>query len=166
MKKDRVLCLVKEVWYEPDEQELWMDLNPYPMRKEYILPLYDHPHNDIENGQHEVHYHQDDRYASNTMRTIHKFSSFKSGRIILPLEDGEYLEYRMLYKISEEHTSRTHVSLIKNSKLKHKCIHKGKCPHRGFDLTNVEAKDGIITCPLHSLQFDSKTKQLITNEKI
>lgn len=162
MKKDRVLCLVKKVWYEPDEQELWMDLNPYPRRKEYIIPLYDHPHNDIENGQYEVHYHQDDRYASNIMRTLYKFNSFRAGRIVLPLAEGEYLEYRMLYKISEEHTSKTPVSLIKNSKLKHKCIHKGKCPHRGFDLTNVEAINGIITCPLHSLQFDSKTKQLIT----
>jgi len=77
-----------------------------------------------------------------------------------------------LYKIREEHTSRTPVQLIRQSKLKHNCIHKGKCPHRGFDLSNVTptlegiGRDAIevITCPLHSLKFNATTKQLIEHE--
>ena len=41
-------------------------------------------------------------------------------------------------------------------------IHKGKCPHRGFDLSNeIPNKEGIITCPLHNLKFNAETKKLI-----
>jgi len=60
----------------------------------------------------------------------------------------------------------THVDLIKKSKLKHNCIYKGKCPHRGFDLSNTKPTiddngESVIRCPLHSLKFNAKTKQLI-----
>jgi nitrite reductase/ring-hydroxylating ferredoxin subunit len=70
----------------------------------------------------------------------------------------------MLKKIHKKEKFITPVSLIKNSKLKHNCIHKGKCPHRGYDLSNeIPNENGIITCPLHGLQFDKITKKLLTN---
>lgn len=31
------------------------------------------------------------------------------------------------------------------------------CPHRKFPLGSVQAIDGILTCPLHGLQFDAAT---------
>lgn len=157
--KEKVLCLIRETWFEPDEQELWMDINPYPRRVQYVLPLYNHPHNDIENGQKEVHYHQDTRYKGDPE---HLFMSFRNSRITLPLKDGEYLEYRMLKKIRDVEIKATSTRYISKSKFKHKCIHKGKCPHRGYDLSSEKPVDGIITCPLHSLKFKADTGQLIS----
>ena len=159
---DKVLCLVKEDWFEPDfdSQEVWMDLVPnvsFPRKIEYILPLYNHPHNDVENGQNEVHYHQNTKYM--TSHNYGLFKSFKNGRVVLPLEDGEYLDFRMLQKISEKEVLPTSISLISKSKLKHKCIHKGKYPHRGYDLSDEKPdKEGIITCPLHGLKFKKSGK--------
>jgi nitrite reductase/ring-hydroxylating ferredoxin subunit len=39
----------------------------------------------------------------------------------------------------------------------------GKCPHKGIDLSNIEAEDGVITCPLHGLRFSEETKEIIWN---
>lgn len=152
---DTVLCLVKESWFEPDldSQEAWMDLVPnatFPRKIEYILPLYDHPHSDKENGQNEIHYHIDGRYIENYPEDF---------RISLPLSNNEKFEYRYLKRIRENEPFKTNVSLISKSKLKHKCIHKGKCPHRGYDLSNEKPdENGIITCPLHGLKFDINNK--------
>ena len=158
---DKILCIIEKHIVEDlewDEQEIWMDLKPIKtyIIKEKIIPIYNHPHSDKENGQNEIHYHIDSRYVKNT--------NIYDLRITLPLNQNQTLEYRMLKKIHKKEKFITPVSLIKNSKLKHKCIHKGKCPHRGYDLSNeIPNKNGIITCPLHGLQFDKITKKLLTN---
>ncbi len=161
MRKNKVLCLIRIEWTEntADEQELWMDLEPISRssRKiETIVPLINHLHSDRENGQEKPHYHVDTRYSDKV---------FPYDRIFPHrLSENESIEYRWLYKTSEEFQGITPVGLIRKSKLKHKCIHKGKCPHRGFDLSNIEPdKDNIIRCPLHGLEFDGTTKQMITN---
>lgn len=169
--KTKVLCLIKHVYekVDMDEQEVWLDIEPnykYLQKIEYVLPLYNHPHNDIENGQEEIHYHQDTRYDE-AVKNSSKFSSFRNGRIVLPLLEGEFLAYRELNKVREKEDFTTPIRFINNSKLKHKCIHKGKCPHRGYDLTNVkplydkEYDKYVIKCPLHGLKFDLTTKELI-----
>lgn len=33
----------------------------------------------------------------------------------------------------------------------------GRCPHKKINLRNIPSKNGVITCPAHGLQFDSKT---------
>ena len=116
-------------------------------------PIHLHKHNDIENGQREYHYHVDTRY----------WTEYDVGiRFPLPLEENQKLVYRYMERKRTHEKFPTPIRMIKKSKLKHKCIHKGKCPHRGYDLTNVEPdENGVITCPLHSLKFDAKTKKLI-----
>ena len=47
------------------------------------------------------------------------------------------IEYFVLPVINEQFSWITPVSLITKSKLKHNSIHKGKCTHRGYDLTQV-----------------------------
>lgn len=162
------LCLVKEIHIPIPEEDLWLDLDPLGRTTTNItlsIPLYDHPHSDKENGQVEVHYHQDNRYVPLNFKSQSKqsdFLSIKSGRIVLPLEKGERLQYVKCIKISNEHSGITPVSLIKKSKLKHKCIHKGKCPHRGYDLSNETPDEhGVITCPLHGLRFNSHKKLIL-----
>jgi len=156
----KVLCLV-ETHYNDGQGLLDQDINnetkylKEPCTFEKIMPLIDHPHNDVENGQKETHYHADVRFfdMSSPDRYVQEL------RISLPLASNRRLEYRMLEMINKYHYI-TPTNLITNSKLKHKCIHKGKCPHRGYDLSNVEAFDGEITCPLHGLKFDAETKKL------
>lgn len=162
---DRVLCLIETIVseHEVDEQELWMDLDPNISKfkrvvKEYVTPLIDHLHTDRENGQEDAHYHMDSRYIVNKERSIY-LRVFPNH-----LKANERLEYRMLKKQTNKYSFSTSVNLISKSKLKHDCAHKMKCPHRGFDLSGVEPdEDGIITCPLHSLQFDTKNKMKLVN---
>lgn len=165
----KVLCLVRTTWTDstPDEQELWMDLEPISRTSRKIvkvIPLIDHLHNDKENGQPMPHYHIDSRF-------------YKGGNLhytdlrVYPheLKSNEKLEYRELVQFREKHdlVTATSVRLISKSKLKHNCIHKGKCPHRGYDLTGVQPdKDGILTCPLHSLRFDTKNKNKLIQDAV
>ena len=154
----KVLCLTKRIYC--DEQELWLSRDSL-LTKQIFIPLYDHPHNDVENGQREIHYHQNSKF--NCDDSLY-FKSYKSGRISFPFEDGEYLSYQYLEQIRDSEIFTTPLHLIKNTKLKHKCIHKNKCPHRGYNLSNeLPDKNEIITCPLHGLKFD-KNKNIINYE--
>lgn len=126
-----------------------------------ITPVINHPHNDVENGQSEVHYHVDYRFVrhradANFPTVVNRHSTHYFVENIRPQEglDGD-LEYFALPVVNDEFTGITPVKRIANSKLRHKCIHKGKCPHRGYDLSQVKAVDGKITCPLHGLEFDA-----------
>jgi Rieske [2Fe-2S] domain len=141
-----------------DEETLWLDLeniyNPhgYKVFEEYEVPIIDHAHNDVENGQPESHYHIDTRFRAITNETVYSI------RFPLPLSKDQRLEYRIKQCISLKVEFETSVKLIRKSKMKHNCIHKGKCPHRGYDLSQVVSENGIITCPLHGLKFNEKTK--------
>lgn len=135
-------------------------------KTEYIIPIINHPHNDIENGQEEVHYHADFRFVELREKDGSMFVHCGDGTKLYlhnlrpTLKDGEF-KYVILKVVNENIHLTTPVEFIKKSKLKHKCIHKGKCPHRGYDLSQVsEDENGIVTCPLHGLQF--KDKKLIT----
>lgn len=148
--------------------------------KLFITPVINHPHNDNENGQKEVHYHADYRFIKYTKEMegwIGKYSNGKTIERIVVINSHSthvYCQsrrpqigvhgtfgYYILPVINEEFVGVTSVELIKNSTLKHKCIHKGKCPHRGYDLSQVVPIDGKITCPLHGLKFNSETGNLI-----
>lgn len=141
-----------------------------------ITPVIEHLHDDVENGQRYKHYHADYRFIEyvidkhdNIDRTfinpaiIQKHSQHIWGETPRPILHEELkLEYITLPVINEEFVGATDVKLIENSKLKRKCIHNNKCPHRGYDLSQVQSVNGIITCPLHGLKFDAITKQLKT----
>lgn len=147
-------------------------LVPCLVREEYgkktvITPVINHPHNDIENGQANVHYHVDYRFVKlendgDISSVVRKHSKhyFVDRYRLEKGEDGD-LGYYVLPVVNEHFLGVTPVELIKNSRLKHKCIHKGKCPHRGYNLSQVLPKNGVITCPLHGLRFNEETKQLI-----
>lgn len=165
LKGEKVLvpCLVKRESVFKDEDELWLDLtNSITKTKMYVLPIINHPHNDKENGQPETHYHLDYRFlkhnnTGNFPTIKNKHSTHIFGSEIRPTQDFGGLEYFLLPVINEEFKGITPVKMIGKSKLKHKCIHKGKCPHRGYDLSQVKAdKNGIKTCPLHGLKFNKK----------
>lgn len=133
---------------------------------EFVIPIINHPHNDIENGQEEVHYHADFRFVELREKDGAMFVYLENDtkcyvyNLRPTLKDGEF-KYIILKVINGNKHLTTPVEFIKKSKLKHKCIHKGKCPHRGYDLSQVsEDENGIVTCPLHGLQF--KDKKLIT----
>lgn len=134
----------------------------------YYSPVINHPHTDRENGQNEAHYHTDTRFmydeknVETNKANIPKGYEHKSYFRPEHTEDTEiqYLPLVLTHRISG---GTTPSSSIKKSKLAHDCIHNGKCPHRGYDLTNEIPIDGVITCPLHGLRFDAETKKLLTN---
>lgn len=101
----------------------------------------------------------------NFPKAVNKHSKFYFVDKIRPEIDKDgRLEYLELPVINEHFSGITPVGAITNVKLKHKCIHKGKCPHRGYDLSQVNPdRDGKITCPLHGLQFDALTKKLLND---
>jgi len=135
--------------------------------KLFITPVINHPHTDIENGQEEVHYHADYRFIKHLddgdyPSVINKHSKHYFLHHVRPEKNIHgNLEYFILPVINEDFKGITDKSFIAKSKIKHKCIHKGKCPHRGYDLSQVKSKNGIITCPLHGLKFDSKSNKLV-----
>jgi hypothetical protein len=166
-----VPCLVIESYFkqEYDEQELFMDLREFKKysKKILITPVINHPHNDKENGQDYFHYHADFRFlkTDNKGKVINNHSKYYFCPDIRPeFNKNRKLEYILLPVINEEFSHITSVELIKKSKLRHNCIKNNKCPHRGFDLSQIEQKDNVITCPLHGLQFCSKTKKVINYE--
>ena len=169
-EKFLVPCLVKKKYFLNEEQENWIDTNNFKDKnKMYIMPVINHLHSDMENGQVEPHYHLDYRFLKHnndgdfpTIKNKHSLHVF--GNEIRPKQNFGDLEYFLLPVINTEFSGITPVSFIKKSKLKHKCIHKGKCPHRGYDLSQVKAdKNGIKTCPLHGLKFN-KNGVIITDE--
>jgi hypothetical protein len=160
-EKFLVPCIVRT-----DEHLIdWEIVNGEPIPnselKYFVTPVINHPHNDKENGQTETHYHVDYRFLKhdgngNFPTVRNKHSKYYFCEHIRPQENlhGD-LQYFIMPVINESFAGITPVNLISKSKLKHKCIHKGKCPHRGYDLSQVKAIDGKITCPLHGLQFNA-----------
>ena len=130
-----------------------------------ITPVLYLKHNDVENGQKEYHYHIDTRFVKQggvISKDADRSTRYRFLNIGRPNEKVHgKIEYFVLPVIDERFEYSTPINFIKKSKLKHKCIHKGKCPHRGYDLSQVKPVNGVITCPLHSLQFNAKTKKLI-----
>lgn len=152
-----VPCIVKRI-----ETDHYDEIGRIEIELMYITPIYNHPHNDVENGQKETHYHTDYRFVR-TDKNGHPINRHKVHRFVhearprIPLHGD--LEYILLPVINPQVSPRaTSVQLIGKSKLKHKCIHKGKCPHRGYDLSQEVPVDGVITCPLHGLKFNNAGK--------
>jgi hypothetical protein len=132
----------------------------------FITPILNHPHNDVENGQPETHYHVDYRFVKHDNKgnfpiVKNKHSKHQFVEDIRPRVGKGDLVYFVLPVINEEFKGVTPVEFILKSNLKHHCIHKGKCPHRGFDLSQVNPVNGIIKCPLHGLEFDANTGELV-----
>ena len=109
---NKVLCLIETFWSDEseyyDSQDAWLDLEPRSrysyISKQNIIPLIDHPHSDVENGQKEIHYHVNTKYES---------SKSYNSRISLPLKKNQKLEYRYVNKIRNDEISKTSVKLIK-----------------------------------------------------
>lgn len=130
-----------------------------------LYPIINHLHNDKENGQSLGHYHTDNRFISINKEHIINKNILRLDTNQIKNKDLKFNYFKMKC-INLDITTKTPTALIKNSNLKNKCIHKNKCPHRGYDLSNEHALDGIITCPLHGLKFNSNTKQLLMEPKL
>jgi len=157
-----VPCIMRKEQHIHDWAVTDSEYKPTYKDKLFITPIINHLHNDIENGQPEPHYHADLRFikfedgAVKNQHSKHRWIE----SIRIPASWGQP-EYIALPVITPDNQFITPVKLISRSKLKHNCIHKGKCPHRGYPLSQEKSINGIITCPLHGLQFDAETKQVI-----
>ncbi len=71
---------------------------------------------------------------------------------------------RMTYKRPFERCE-AHASLRSKLAVTHRGatlnLRRTVCPHRGADLSGIEPVDGVITCPLHGMQFCARTGKAI-----
>jgi hypothetical protein len=178
--KNLVPCL----WRYPDfkvnrrfltEEEMWMDYiipdgyddkgRPFVLPTnstinwglKEITPIYDCLHDDIENGQDYKHYHQDTRWDLLDEQLL----NFKIVHNIRPIpKDYLGIIHLKLNKIHELEQYPTPNNMIPNySQVKLNCL---KCPHRGYDLSNVKPDElGIIICPLHGTKIRAKSKKVV-----
>ncbi len=163
-EKERTMLKIDDIKCPPIIGEIY--LVPCFVSENKIYPIINHLHSDKENGQAEQHYHIDFRFecldktkeiAANITSRVYPYKiEFKNKKI-------EYV--KMKCRLADQLGS-TPVHMIKHSKLKHKCIHKGKCPHRGYDLSQVKAINGKIKCPLHGLEFDENNHQLLNDQRL
>lgn len=176
-----VPCIIKDIEIKKEEKETedyenWEIINGQldkrkslikTVKKKEIYPIINHLHSDKENGQEYKHYHIDYRFVEVDENSIPKKLHSKhifgaSNRYNVLAENKTYkIEYHKLKCVRNNNLHITSVLAIKKSKLKHNCIYKGKCPHRGYDLSQEPIINGIITCPLHGLKFDAVTKEII-----
>lgn len=169
-----VPCIVSDVYekihnIDWDSQEMWLDDKDmskiaYKNRKMVdITPVINYPHTDRENGQNYFHYHVDTRWQ---VPDFYKSSKVNKEGISIRMSTMNNISFIPMICNNNTYGYKTDVRLINKSKLKHDCIYKGKCPHRGMDLSQVTPdENGIITCPLHSLKFDSRTKKIINENR-
>lgn len=131
--------------------------------KHMVVPVINHIHSDEKSGQDYLHYHSDNRFVSN--KHVNSPSRYIPTRINL-VEDIEFIGIRVRRRrfYREDQTAITNSTLVLGNMKKTACITNGKCPHTGYDLSEIESVNGIIKCPLHGLTFDSKTKRLITSK--
>ena len=150
----------------------WEDfsvITPFFKKIALITPIINRPHSDKENGQIDVHYHIDTRFIKDEEESYEDQElRYYKGYIIeldyhMRLKADFEIEYVPLKCIYTRCNDITDVLYIRKSKLKHKCIYKGKCPHRGMDLSQVTPFAGKIVCPLHGLEFDKNSGVLLTN---
>lgn len=160
---------------EPEDHQWWIEGKRVKYSKnfieKYIFPIINHLHSDRENGQDYKHYHVDYRFVDlkkdeNYLiaKKRHKHHLFAPhSRYDLRKEEIWYREdYKIEYYPLKCYRQEFHGTAgdTTKSKLKHRCIHKGKCPHRGYDLSQVVPVNGIITCPLHGLKFYADNGEL------
>jgi len=108
-------------------------------------------HRDTEDGQPDLHYHLDDRFIEDVMIPM---------ALRLSVQRGGVTWRPMVVLRSQLATLfQTSIHLISNAINGIPCnrIVNGRCPHKGFNLAQVEAVNGVITCPMHGMRFNSYT---------
>jgi len=135
--------------YDEIGRPFFIEKTPYIFE---IVPIYDCEHDDKESGQDYPHYHRDFRYTlPKELKNKYKLSSDARPQ----LKDYEGFIMIDLKLFETEHLFSTHNSLI--SSYSGKKLNCKTCPHRGFSLEHIVAKNGVITCPLHGTRIDETT---------
>jgi hypothetical protein len=137
----------------------------------HINPVINLPHSDKENGQNETHYHLDYRFIkyernlsnleSDFPKPINSHSTHRFGSHIRPELDASSELLYIVLPVVNVFKGTTPVVFINKSKLKPKCFLSGKCPHKGYNLSQVPIIDGVITCPLHGLKINKKNGKIL-----
>lgn len=107
------------------------------------------PHRDEHDGQMERHFHVDTRFDGFYMNGLARPQLFP----------GTRLEWRPLEVKRTQIEGTTDVAFITGA-IKHlacNAIVNGRCPHKGFNMNQVEAVAGVKTCPLHGMRFNAFT---------
>lgn len=140
-----------------------------------VYPILNLLHHDRENGQDYFHYHVDYRFIELEKefpnyprpKKLHPYHTW-APNVRYDLKTVSNVDHKKDFRI-EYHPlkclrlqQRIIAGQVNQKALMHKCIVNGKCPHKGYDLSQeIPSAVGVITCPLHGLTFNAETKKLI-----
>lgn len=131
----------------------WLDVDNYQQTTIFI-PVINHPHSDYENGQKYIHYHVDFRFTNGEYEIpCYTTEYLYYGHVLMRINKEFTPVYKPFKVINEHQRFITDEIFIQKSKFK-KCIKNNRCPHRGYDLSQVRQINGCITCPLHGLKLN------------
>ena len=116
------------------------------------------PHTDEHDGQPARHWHIDPRFGDQHALGSKRIESTEPHRwevrtverpFQVIVEADEY--FGVVHKVG----TATPVAMVSGAlrRMARTCTHKGKCPHRGFNLAQVEPLGGVVVCPMHGMRF-------------
>ena len=115
---------------------------PEPMEHEFSLST-------------ESHQDNDNTFLRKQIKNFPRHSWYKHFRLLYKREWPLFAPHWMLRCKLQDSMRDKKLDLSKNPLI---------CPHRGYDLTGTPSVNGVITCPLHGLQWCDETGEGIYAE--
>ena len=138
-----------------------------------IIPIIGDKHDDLEIiGINEIHYHVDWRFVGLSLYESNSREYYGSIGVelgtVLSVGDVKEMSTRRLKCKRDFSPYPKFPKFIPKLQEKYKgaVAKKGRCPHKGVDLTTIRPdSDGCVTCPLHGLKWNASTWELATNSQ-
>lgn len=144
------------------------------------IPILDKLHNDGYKSNYLDHFHVDERFIDDVMfkKLYDNWAYYKvdyANNLLAIAIEEQYsinnliLERRLWKCIREQPITRnnnvnfTDVDIFSKKGREQLTLNLNCkiCPHKGFNLTNIKAVNGVITCPMHHLKYCEKTGKLL-----
>lgn len=138
-----------------------------------VVPVLWPPHDDPETGQNYRHYHADMRFFDRPLSDPNPL--WREGRLfvisfqhIRPPAPSRI--YWIPLRVETAHVEGLSMfpTILDPASL-HRAVScrfakANKCPHKGFNLAQVPAVDGVKTCPMHGLRVNAATGYALTED--
>jgi hypothetical protein len=167
-----VKCVLTKRWNErPANREDYV-IETYD-RQDCWFPVLDIAHKDGIYGQPNSHYHVDWRFVleqhieaqERAFKHLYpRFQDAENLHYFAPVMETEVVKEEyipLLYKrhfreFPQSQGFNTLKDIMKDVQMKNM-----KCPHHNYDMKSCQVIDGIVTCPMHGLQWNVNTGKLV-----
>jgi len=153
-----------------------LSTDEFPEHLKGWRPVIGEKHEDKEIGVEFEHYHYDVRFFYEwQLGSYYKRDATKEAATLISVYSTKKRQSEIEYRRRRCNRRMPDFPLTHNAKKSHiavkleeiykdvelKCM---KCPHRGFDLTQLPVKDGVVICNGHGLAWNVKTGKMIPRE--